>query len=295
MKLCIPFLLIFIVNTGFSQTMYLDQFATVSKRTYIYQKTEDRSKLKLDFYKPKKVKGPLPLLLYVHGGSFSGGKRDEENIVNFAKNMATRGYAVASISYRLTMKKLGFGCNTKSEDKIKAFNAVSKDISAAVKYLLKRKRKFRIHPRKIILIGTSAGAEAVLNLVYVHRIKTLPKDFKFAGAISMAGAITSLDHITKENAIPTQFFHGTDDQLIPYNIAPHHYCKENSAGYLMLYGSKAIANKLKILGQSFYLYTINKGDHSWSGKPIYLCPKQILDFLYYDVLKNKKRQTEVTF
>ena len=47
-----------------------------------------------------------------------------------------------------------------------------------------------------------------------------------------------------------------------------HYCKSDSEGYLVLYGSKAIANKLKKIEQSFYLYTINKGDHSWSGKPI---------------------------
>lgn len=294
MKYYISFLFLFILKISFSQTVYLDQVTTVSKRTYTYQKTKDKKKLKLDFYKPKKIKGALPLLLYVHGGSFSGGKRNDKNTVRFAHDMAARGYAVASISYRLTMKKLGFGCNTSSEDKVKAFNAASEDISAAVKYLLRKKRKFRLNPRTIILVGSSAGAEAVLNLVYVQPSKTLPIGFKFAGIISMAGAITSLDLITKESAIPTQLFHGTDDLLVPYNNAPHHYCKPNSKGYLMLYGSKAIADKLKLLAHSFYLYTINKGDHSWSGKPMHLCITEIVDFLYYDVLNKKKRQTKIT-
>ena len=294
MKYYISFLFLFILKISFSQTVYLDQVTTVSKRTYTYRKTKDKKKLRLDFYKPKKIKGALPLLLYVHGGSFSGGKRNDKNTVRFAHDMAARGYAVASISYRLTMKKLGFGCNTSSEDKVKAFNAASEDISAAVKYLLRKKRKFRLNPRKVILVGSSAGAEAVLNLVYVQPSKTLPIGFKFAGIISMAGAITSLDQITKESAIPTQLFHGTDDLLVPYNNAPHHYCKPNSKGYLMLYGSKAIADKLKLLAQSFYLYTINKGDHSWSGKPMHLCITEIIDFLYYDVLNKKKRQTKIT-
>jgi len=294
MKYNLSFLFLFILKISFSQTVYLDQVTTVSKRTYTYQKTKDKKKLKLDFYKPKKIKGPVPLLLYVHGGSFSGGRRNDKNTVRFAHELAARGYAVASISYRLTMKNIGFGCDTKSEDKIKAINAASEDISAAIKYLLKKKRKFRLNTRKIILVGTSAGAEAVLNLVYVKHHKDLPKGFKFAGVISMAGAITSLDHITKESAIPTQLFHGTDDQLVPYNIAPHHYCKPNSKGYLMLYGSKAIADKLKLLAQSFYFYTIYKGDHSWSGKPMHLCIAEIVDFLYYDVLNNKKRQTTLT-
>jgi para-nitrobenzyl esterase len=67
----------------------------------------------------------------VHASGFSGGKRNDKNTVGFAK-------AVAAISYRLTRKKLGFGCATKSEDKIIAFNKASKDLSAAVPYLLNK-------------------------------------------------------------------------------------------------------------------------------------------------------------
>lgn len=294
MKLCICFLFFFSITLSFSQTLYLDKVSKVSKRTYRYEKTRDHKKLKLDFYRPKQVKGVIPLLIYVHGGGFSGGKRNDKNTVYFAKNMASRGYAVASISYRLTMKKLGFGCATKAEDKVVAFNEASKDISAAVSYVLEKSSKLRINTNKIILIGTSAGAEAILNLAYVYNDKTLPEDFKFAGLISMAGALTSLENITKETAIPTQLFHGTDDQLVPYNIAPHHYCKTTDAGYLKLYGSKAIANKLKKISTSYYLYTIDKGDHSWSGRPMFQCTEEILDFLYYDVLHRNNRMIETT-
>ena len=109
----------------------------------------------------------------------------------------------------------------------------------------------------------------------------------------MAGAIITLDKINSKTAIPTQLFHGTDDKLVPYNIAPHHYCDKNSVGYLKLYGSKAIANKLKEIDKPFYLFTIKKGNHSWSGRPMNQCRKEIVDFLYYDVLKNNNRQTEI--
>lgn len=292
MKFFISFLFFFILTVSFSQTLYLDKVSNVSKMIYSYQKTADNEKIKLDFYRPKKVKGMLPLLIYVHGGGFSGGERDDKNAVRFANNMASRGYNVASISYRLTMKQLGFGCATKAEDKINAFNRASEDISIAVKYLLNNKAKFSINTNKVVLIGTSAGAEAILNLVYVYNDKTLPKNFKFAGLISMAGALTSLENITKKTAIPTQLFHGTNDQLVPYNIAPHHYCKTNDAGYLMLYGSKAIANKLKKLTASYYLYSVDKGDHSWSSRPMFQCTKEIIDFLYYDVLHRDKRMIE---
>jgi para-nitrobenzyl esterase len=60
------------------------------------------------------------------------------------------------------------------------------------------------------LIGTNAVAEAVLNLVYVYTDKTLPKSLKFAGLISMAGALTSLENMITKTAIQTQLFHGTE-------------------------------------------------------------------------------------
>jgi predicted peptidase len=294
MKFLTSLLLFFILTASYSQTLYFDKVSKVSKRTYRYKKTDANKKLKLDFYRPKRVKGVLPLLIYVHGGGFSGGKRNDDNAVHFVKNMASRGYAVASISYRLTMKELGFGCETKAKDKIKAFNNVSKDISSAVNYLIKKKKKLQINMNKIVLIGSSAGAEAVLNLVYVQKSTILPQDFKFAGVISMAGAITSLNDVTKKNAIPTQLFHGTADELVPYNTAPHHYCKKADVGYLLLHGSKAIAHKLKKIAQPFYLYTIEEGDHSWSGRPMFQCIPEIIDFLYFDVLLKKGRQTELT-
>lgn len=292
MKIFLTFLCCFVLHKSFSQTIFLDEVTKVSKKTRTYKKL-DSIKLKLDFYKPRKMKSTTPLIIYVHGGGFSGGKRDTKNIESFANNMAERGYAVASISYQLTMQKLGFGCNTKSTDKIDAFNTASNDISYAINYLVKYKERFNINPDQIILMGTSAGAEAVLNLAYVYDSKILSKEVKFAGVISMAGAVTTLDKINAKTAIPTQLFHGTDDKLVPYNVAAHHYCDKNNVGYLKLYGSKAIANKLKDIDKPFYLFTIKKGNHSWSGRPMNQCRKEIVDFLYYDVLKNSNRQTEI--
>ncbi|QNM85957.1 alpha/beta hydrolase [Polaribacter pectinis] len=289
MKTYFSFLLIFVFKICPAQTTYLDKVTKTTKKTYTYKKTKEY-KLKLDFYKPRKLKGEVPLVIYVHGGGFSGGKRNDKNTINFATNLAERGYAVASISYRLTMQKLGFGCATNFKDKINAFNFASEDISYAVKFILDNKKKFNIDSKKIILVGTSAGAEAILNLVYVYNNKILARNFKFAGVISMAGAIVSTENITLKNAIPTQLFHGTKDKLVPYNIAPHHYCNKKDKGYLMLYGSKAISEKLNSLKKPFYLYTIKDGDHSWSGRPMQECTEEIIDFLYYDVLKNNKRQ-----
>ena len=288
-KLSLLFIICLLSNcTSKKQIVY--QPLDISKKTYTYKKTENGTKLKLDLYTSTKLKNDAPLIIHVHGGGFSGGSRDENHIKEFCTEMAKNGFITASISYRLTMKNYGFGCNTKSSLKIDAFNSASEDISYATKYLIDNKKRFKINNKKIILIGSSAGAEAALNLVYVYNNKILPKDFKYAGVIAMAGAITSLNGIKTKSAIPTQLFHGDKDKLVPFDIAPHHYCDKNSDGYLILYGSKAIANKLKEINASYYLYTIENGNHSWSSKPMYLCKKEIFDFIYNYVLKNSKNK-----
>lgn len=290
MKTTLSILSILFFLNNFSQEKYLEKGFKFSASTYTYQRIKKEKNLKLDFYKPKKTKGKVPLLIYVHGGGFSGGDKKDKISKDFAIEMAAHGYAVASISYRLTMKGIGFGCTTNAALKKETFNEVSKDISYAVKYLLKRNRKFKIDANTIVLVGSSAGAEAILNLAYVYDNTILDANFKFAGIIAMAGATVSVDKITKETAIPTQLFHGTEDKLVPYNIASHHYCDVNSVGYLNLFGSKAIADKLKSINKPFYLYSIKGGNHSWNSRPIYECKNEIIDFLYYDVLKKKNRQ-----
>lgn len=287
------FITLLFVGCG-TKRKIIDKTPKITIKTYNYYKTDNKEKLKLDLYKSVLFKNTLPLIIYVHGGGFSGGARDEDFIKNYCLEMTKNGFSVASISYNLTMKKHGFGCNTASDLKIKAFNSVAKDISLATNFLLKHKNKFGIDANNIILVGSSAGAEAILNLVYGGYHNTiLPKKFKYAGLIAMAGAITSLKNITKENAIPTQLFHATKDKLVPYNIASHHYCNRNSKGYLILYGSKAISKRLKLLNKPFYLFTIRNGNHSWNVKPMYLNITEMLSFINEQVLQKESKQVEI--
>lgn len=293
-KTLILFIAFFTVAFSNAQTEYLDALYSVQKTTHTYHKFNKKDSLQLDFYRPEGVDKAMPLLLYIHGGGFSGGQRDDANTIRFANAMAEKGYAVASISYRLIMKKLGFGCDTKTKDKIKAFDTAAEDISYAIKHIIKNKAIFNIDDENIVISGTSAGAEAVLHLAYVYESKILPKKFKFAGVIGMAGAIINLDQIDTEKAIPTQLFHGTNDNLVPYHIAAHHYCSPDAKGYMLLYGSRAIADRLKGLGKSYFLFSVNGGTHSWSGIPMNRCIMEVTDFLYNDVLNKANRQTERT-
>ncbi len=61
--------------------------------------------LKMDIYLPQcddvSHESKRPLLLWVHGGAFLAGSKDDVSITNLCKQFAKRGYVTASISYRL--------------------------------------------------------------------------------------------------------------------------------------------------------------------------------------------------
>ncbi|HEA29376.1 MAG TPA: alpha/beta hydrolase [Leeuwenhoekiella sp.] len=253
---------------AYSQEMYVGQvYANIEKSVHTYADT-----LRLDFYTAKESRSTAdrPLLVVVHGGGFAGGKRDNPEETKFAQKMATKGYAVASISYDLTRagKRNGFGCDCPAALKIETFKTNSKNILDAVDYL-KNGEDFNFDANKIILVGSSAGAEGVLNTVYMQAYPDYAElhldRYKFAAVVSFAGAVLDARYIQEENAVPAFLIHGKKDQLVPYSSAPHHFCKLGDFGFLPLDGSKIIADHLKELNASHYLVTAPEGNHDWSG------------------------------
>lgn len=277
-----------------AQKPYLDStFKKVDVSTHMFA-TYGEKLLELDFYKPVEAGPNLPLVLYVHGGGFKKGQRNSPGIQYFARRLAKRGYAVASISYRLTLAgEVEEECEIPAAKKAEAIQSAAKDVTLAVYYLMKNPELFPIDPKRIVLAGSSAGAEAVLHVVYGMSPEDKKDMPKFAGVISLSGAVMDIKHVNAANVIPTQLFHGMEDEVVPYDIGVHHQCKDTTSGYITLYGSRAIATEIKKLKQSYYLYSIDGGTHSWAGVPTKKSFTEIIDFLYNDVFfPQMRRQTE---
>ncbi|MCE7990894.1 MAG: alpha/beta hydrolase [Roseivirga sp.] len=278
-----------------SDTRYLHQvFDDFSMQTVTYlNKGEER--LQMDIYSPKgDTEGNRPVILYVHGGGFSGGTRDEKRYTDFCETMAKKGYVTITMSYTLLRKGKSFGCDFSAEGKVSVFDGTAADVQAATKYLTENARKLKINSEMITLAGSSAGAEAVLHAAYVKDTKaTLGESFKYAGVISMAGAMINDQLITNDTAIPTQLFHGTCDGLVPYGTAPHHYCDYDTPGFLTLYGGKSIADRLATIGEGYYMVTGCNGGHEWNDRPMIVYSNLITDFMYHDVLKQETRQVHI--
>ena len=278
-----------------SQERYKEEITdSVRVETYTYAFKDGKS-LDMDVYFPAfDNQSQRPLILYVHGGGFSGGSRNEPDIQVFCKKLARYGYVVSSISYRLTRegKENGFGCDCPAADKRNTFTEAVEDLQDATFFMIQRRDKMGIDPQKIIISGSSAGAETALNTAYqppyCYNLDSGP--VSYAGVISMAGAIPDTSRIFKESAVPSMLFHGTCDNMVPYATAPHRYCKEGEPGYLILHGSYTIAEKLKKLGTPYWLYTYCNASHEIANKPMSDNFNEIIDFCYSYIVNKGSEQ-----
>ncbi len=294
------FLVIFGIGSPVSAQRYSQVvFDEVASKTVVYR-TKGQANLAMDIFSP--VGDSItnrPVLLYVHGGGFSGGKRDHADHLAFCENLAKRGFIAITMSYTLVMKGKSFGCDLLAKAKIETFKSVALDIAYATKYLIANKSKLGINENQIILAGSSAGAEAVLHAAYMKEVRrnagapVLKDSFRFGGVISMAGAIADISLIDSNSAIPTQLFHGTCDNLVPYGTAPHHYCDTEKPGYLILHGAGKIAERLAALDRSYFLVTGCQGGHEWNSLPIRDYRDLIADFIYNDVMLGAHRQQHI--
>ena len=115
------------------------------ERNLEYARVGD-SALLLDIYRPETSGGPLPLIVWVHGGGWSGGSKQYTQAVLFAD----KGYVVASIDYRLTG--------------VATFPAQIEDCRAAIRWLRANAAKYDIDPKRIGVWGGSAGGHLVAML-----------------------------------------------------------------------------------------------------------------------------------
>lgn len=103
---------------------------------------------KLDVYRPTDRAGPLPVVLYIHGGGFRILSKDTHWLLALA--FARRGYLVFNIDYRLAPRH--------------PYPAALEDACAAFAWVADRARRHGGDPSRVVLAGESAGANLVTSL-----------------------------------------------------------------------------------------------------------------------------------
>lgn len=255
---------------------------------------ERDSLLRMDVYLPDNAMDTVrPCIIFVFGGGFITGAKDEPDNVSYCRALADRGYVTVAIDYRLGMKGVtNVGVfNYKPLDK--SIQMAVEDLYAATNYVLQQADRWRINPQLIIISGSSAGAITVLQADYELSNRrsiadVLPDDFRYAGVISFAGAIFS--HEGKPdyrfNPAPTLFFHGTKDQLVPYN--------KIQFGNLGFFGSNALAVQFKKYGFPYYIYRYETREHDIASVPMQHNLEDITNFIRDYVVEKYPLQKDLS-
>lgn len=102
----------------------------------------DSPNQKLDLYFPEEGRAPHPLILHFHGGAFAIGTKRDDNLEPMLR-ARTRGYAVASVEYRMSGEA--------------RFPALVYDAKAAIRFLRARADAWQLDPARFAVWGPSAG------------------------------------------------------------------------------------------------------------------------------------------
>ncbi|MDF1612835.1 carboxylesterase family protein [Stygiobacter electus] len=227
--------------------------------------------LLLDFYQP--VGDALsfrPLLIWIHGGAFVGGKRSDLKAQVMGNEFAKRGYVVASIDYRLGV------ADSSNIAFIEAMLRATQDSKAAIRFFRRYASLYGVDTTHIFVAGSSAGGITALLTAYWDQDE-LPATVDQArwgelegssgnagyssivhGILNCWGGIADTNWIDAGEP-PVAAYHGTNDSIVPYDVGL------TSSGF-PFNGSAAICRAAARVGIYYELALIPNMGHGVANK-----------------------------
>lgn len=226
--------------------------------TYMFVQ-RDTCDLYLDLYRPTEgsetsIDGRRkPTIIFMFGGGFVSGERDNPKYQQWFRQMNDLGYGVISIDYRLGLKgssKVGVAQVNILD---KAIHLAVEDLFSATAFIIENADQLGVEADNLVISGSSAGAISVMQAEYELANRTswaqvLPEDFRYAGVMSFAGAILSregkVDYARKP--APTLMLHGTADKVVPY--------KQIKVFNLGFFGGGKLVRRFEKFGFNYNMY-----------------------------------------
>lgn len=253
--------------------------------------------LKLDFYEPTgDAELSRPLIIWVHGGSFLGGSKTDPDMTALSQRFARKGYACASIDYRLGFFPID------SANAVKAVVRAVQDLKAAIRFFYKDKQTtdtYRIDTNQIYVGGSSAGAITALHVAYLDDICEISDYLNQAtinqlgglngnsgnpgysstvkGVINLCGALAQYSWL-EAGDVPMVSIHGTADGTVKYNRG----IVNPGTALMYLDGSRMLHERACAVNVSSEFYTFSGAGHvPYIGNNAYMDTTErfIRDFL----------------
>ena len=263
--------------------------------TYMYER-RDTCDLFMDVYNPAKgsettVMGKeKPAIIFMFGGGFIRGTRDDRSYNSWFKMLTDNGYRVISIDYRLGLKgstKVGIAQVNILDD---AIHMAVEDLFSATNFILENADQLGIKADNLVISGSSAGAITAMQAEYeiangTSWASVLPEGFNYAGVMSFSGAILSRKGPVKYETAPcpTMMLHGTADKLVPY--------KQIAFFNLGFYGGGKLVKRFQKYGYDYNMFHFIDYGHEIAGS-MYSTIDLQMDFLEKNVVQGKKRIIE---
>lgn len=122
----------------------------------------------LDVFWPAGTDKPLPTVVWIHGGAWISGAKEDVN--PYARMIASRGYTTVSLNYAVSPGV--------------AYPTALRQLNAALAFLVEHAAEFNIDPGRLVLAGDSAGAQLTSQLANVI---TNPA---YAASVQLSPALT---------------------------------------------------------------------------------------------------------
>ncbi|HXS39047.1 MAG TPA: alpha/beta hydrolase fold domain-containing protein [Stellaceae bacterium] len=246
--------------------------------------THDGVALLGDLYLPEGA-GPHPAVIAVHGGGWQQGTR--AGYRHWGPYLATRGIALFAVDYRL------------AKPNQKSFPEAVHDIRAAVQYLRGSAATLKLDPKRIALMGDSAGAHLAALVALAGDAPLFAgayREDEFAKESTRVKAVIGLygvydlaaqwqhDLVARPRDQITEKFLGAapiDNRRIYFDASPISYATRdnNQTAFLIAYGteddvvdvatqSAVFLTALKQAGIFARISIIEGAPHFWGGDPI---------------------------
>jgi len=194
--------------------------------------------LTLDLYSPicdnLNETAKRPLLIWIHGGAFLAGSKDDPSIVDMCIQFAKRGYLTASINYRkgFVADDTAFSCNYPNYSCVFASDAAEwerayyravQDGKGALRYLVNRNEQYNIDTQNIFVAGESAGAFLAMGISLLDVDSERPTNtFQIADATlphpSTQSCTYNLNQIFSGNGVARPDLGGINGTIEPTEI-----------------------------------------------------------------------------
>jgi acetyl esterase/lipase len=177
---------------------------------------EEGPRRKLDVYAPSEAAGPLPVIVFIYGGSWASGDKDDYEFAGAA--LASRGFVTVVPDYRLVPEV--------------RFPSFLEDCAAAVRWVSDHVAEYGGDGRRIVLVGHSAGGyNAVMLALAADYLRNAGVDAgSIRGGVGLAGPYDFLPFDV--DATRNAFGQAPEPQL----TQPVHFARADAPPLLLLWG-----------------------------------------------------------